>query len=244
MYKDRPKRLQYVTITGADDSTNIGEMIDMSAEFPFVEWAILVSRAQRGGPRFPDEGWTEKFVSAAHVNSMKVSMHLCGGWVRELLTGTLNLSELPQDLLGFTKRIQINTHAEQHVSTIAMFDKMSEIDQIDSKDFIFQWDDVNNHLAFASLSYSQDPSILFDLSHGAGVLPSKWPSPVDGFPCGYAGGLGPENIVEQLNKIHYVTDTRTYWVDMEGRVRTEDGLNLDMDKVRSVLQQVKDWMAE
>ena len=41
--------LNRVTITGADDNTPVEALNDLAAEFPFVEFGILVSRAREGG---------------------------------------------------------------------------------------------------------------------------------------------------------------------------------------------------
>ena len=46
-------KLHTVTITGTDDSTNMADLVALSREFPFVEWAILVSESHEGGFRFP-----------------------------------------------------------------------------------------------------------------------------------------------------------------------------------------------
>lgn len=37
-----------VTITGADDSTDVNWMQEMQDKYPFVEWGILVSQSQMG----------------------------------------------------------------------------------------------------------------------------------------------------------------------------------------------------
>ncbi|MHB1675039.1 MAG: hypothetical protein ACYCSP_12405 [Acidobacteriaceae bacterium] len=47
-------KLETVTITGADDSTDIVELAELSEEFPFVEWGILISaRARKADFAFP-----------------------------------------------------------------------------------------------------------------------------------------------------------------------------------------------
>jgi hypothetical protein len=45
--------LKQVTITGADDSINYHKLFDISHQFPFVEWEILLSKNSEGYPRFP-----------------------------------------------------------------------------------------------------------------------------------------------------------------------------------------------
>lgn len=225
--------LHTVTITGADSGTDIGELVSMSREFPFVEWAILVSRNNFGSPRWPSQEWVREFSPVATRERMKVAMHMCGGWVRELLTGDLNLAELPQSLLFACQRVQINTHAQVHASTFGIFDRLAEFGP---KEFIFQLDGVNDHLAYAAKHLGLNAVGLFDTSHGAGVLPNEWPLMTSYLDCGYAGGLGPESVVEEVKKIVVASGNRPFWIDMERRVRSEDDSVLDMAKVRNVLE--------
>lgn len=228
--------LRTVTITGADNGTNPEDLLPLSKEFPFVEWGILASRSQEGNTRFPNREWINRFCDLAIRHNLSVSMHLCGGWVRELLTGELDWSAVPQTLLTTARRIQINTHAEPHVSQFGMVEKLREQED---KTFIFQWDNVNDHLAYAAQGCYIKADVLYDGSHGAGVLPEVWPRATNAFYCGYAGGLGPENVVEQNKRIAVAADGLSYWIDMEGRVRTKDGSQLDLGKVRSVLELMK-----
>lgn len=225
--------LERVTITGADDSTDIQELVALSAEFPFVEWAILVSKKQEGSYRFPGRKWIDEFSIDAHGAHCQVAMHLCGAWVRQLLTGTLDWCEVP-DVIDVSARVQINTHAEPHESRTAM---AANLKQQSHKQFIFQWDGVNDHLAYAMQPYGLNVAALFDTSGGAGRLPGSWPEPTP-IPCGYAGGLSPDNVVEQVAIIEKLCP-KPYWIDMERRVRTDDDSALDMARVRRVLELCK-----
>lgn len=224
--------LKRVTITGADDSTSIPALVDLSLEFPFVEWGILVSKKQEDGYRFPSRHWIDRFSYVAPINKMSVSTHVCGRWVRDMFIGALDWAALPS-CIDICQRIQINTHAEEHVSTLGLFSSLKQKD----REFIFQWDGVNDHLTFAARAFGINASALFDTSGGAGILPSSWPSPAKDFWCGYAGGIGPDNVIDQVGKITAVCD-KPYWIDMERRVRTDDDSALDMGKVRSVLVSV------
>jgi hypothetical protein len=228
--------LKAVTITGADDSTSIIELVDLAHQFPFVEWGILVSQRLEGSPRFPGRDWIDRFSTVAFAKKLKVSTHVCGRWVRDMFVGKLNWPDLPE-CVHISQRIQINTHAEEHVSTMGLIDCLRSLS---GKQFIFQWDGVNNHLSLGVHAHGLDVAALFDTSGGAGILPDKWPSSRNvPFWCGYAGGLGPQNVVNQVQKIEALFEegfSRPYWIDMERRVRTEDDRALDMKAVRSVLE--------
>jgi hypothetical protein len=187
------------------------------------------------------------------AEGLQVSMHVCGGWVRAMLVGWLDWSELPE-VVQIAQRVQINTHGEALVSTSrvvqSLLDGMMLLrDSKRPREYIFQYDGVNNHLpwAVAGMTKGMPVSALFDLSAGAGELPEAWPAVnVGAVRFGYAGGLGPENVVEQIQKIEAVNEAKTrweptpanygYWIDMERRVRTEDDSALDLDKVRKVLE--------
>lgn len=231
--------LKRVTITGADDSTDIRQLTELSMEFPFVEWGILVSKRHEGSFRFPGRDWIDRFSAIASFGKMQVSMHVCGLWVRQMFKGELDWRDLPA-CVEVCQRIQINTHAEAHVSTTGLLKSL--FDEKD-KEFIFQWDGVNDHLVFAALAYGAKVSALFDTSGGAGILPDSWPTPANEFWCGYAGGLGPKNVVNQVRKITSVCG-KPFWIDMERRVRTEDDSALDMIAVRNVLQAVNAEVGE
>ena len=76
---------------------------------------------------------------------------------------------------------------------------------------------------------------LFDLSEGAGVEGfERWPEPPEGRRAGYAGGLGPHNILRALEFAGRYPEARI-WFDMERNVRTPEYL-FDLEKVREVCQ--------
>lgn len=235
--------LNGVTITGADDATDINEIVRLSREYPFVEWGILVFKSTiKPSIRFPSWEWCREFASAAIKNGLNVSTHLCGEWVRELLGGKIDWTELP-DVLAVSRRAQINTHGVPHAAVLRSIESL----RIGStyvirgglrhdREFIVQFDGVNDLFAYAAKDHYINVSALFDGSHGAGKLPEHWPVAAVPFPCGYAGGLGPENVIQQLSYITRVCP-RPFWIDMETKVRTNDGLDLDaVEKVLSLTQ--------
>lgn len=51
-----------VTMTGADDSVDVKEMLKISTECPQVEWGILASESKMGLPRYPTNHWIGRLV--------------------------------------------------------------------------------------------------------------------------------------------------------------------------------------
>jgi hypothetical protein len=84
-------------------------------------------------------------------------------------------------------------------------------------------------------------SALFDLSHGAGVLPETWPKPLT-IPCGYAGGLSPEIVARQIERVSALVGDKHIWIDAETKLRSPNDLLFDLEKVRTFLEVAKPWV--
>jgi hypothetical protein len=223
--------LTKVTITGADDSTDVSDLLGLSKEFPFVEWGVLVSWSSEGHSRFPTRNWINVLLQNSLEQEINLSTHMCGRWVRDLMFGDLDWSELPL-VVDASQRVQINFHGEAGLSHRDFIDNLKEKSP---REFIFQWDGVNDHYSFAALLHGIKVSSLYDISHGAGVLPDKWIKPSNYFATGYAGGLSPDNVVQNLYQINKICP-KDFWIDMETNVRTPEGQALDIKKVRKVLE--------
>lgn len=244
--------LDRVTVTGADDSISPNDLVSLTQEFPFVEWGILVSHSQgtigQGSPRFPSARWITDIQSLAETTGIfNLSLHLCGRWVRDLLAkGEINW---PDSLLHCFQRVQLNFHADKTPCEPKSF--ASALKKI-GKQFIFQIDGAkgNEHLDAAHSEEVPACYGLFDISGGAGILPQEWPAPIyldvspgahgEGVESyayhGYAGGLGPENLDDQIPLIAKACAGARIWIDMETRVRSRDDLKFDLSKVRHCLE--------
>lgn len=246
-------RLDRVTITGPDDSIDPKAIRELSREFPFVEWGILVSanHFDTGGPRFPSHAWINRLKEEVRdierfpcEDRMKLSLHVCGRWVRELLLG--NVCVPPALIEGPTfMRVQLNFHAQREQCDPDKF--YSALLALGQRQYIFQIDggNGNRHLDGVYMRnevLSVDAVPLFDISGGAGILPDEWPKPQymeagDGFAYhGYAGGLGPDNLEQQLPLIAAAAGDARIWIDMETRVRSDDDQQFDLAKVRRCLE--------
>lgn len=241
--------LDRVTMTGADDSVFPESLASMSGLYPFVEWGILASKSSMGSPRFPSLAAINDIQRVANGRPMNLCLHLCGRWVRRLLLG---VNELPNGILDGFQRVQLNFHAERTKCDQSKFAKA--LRSLGKRQIIFQIDGNggNEHLqAVYEIDAGDgiDAVGLFDISGGAGILPAKWPEPyfmqndVDYAYQGYAGGLGPENLSEQLPLIDQASDGARIWIDMETKVRSNDDLKFDMKKVEQALKISKAFIA-
>jgi hypothetical protein len=243
--------LRMVTFTGPDDSTKYADLLDLSHQYPWVEWGILVSATQAGeqfgNGRFPSVKWVRglQLFAVNNPGVMNLSMHICGKWTRQFMSGVV---DLPYYICDGFERVQLNFHDEHMACDVKrVYRNMVRLTQ----EFIFQIDRTggNKHLeSFLAedrhgLWYNVVP--LFDVSGGAGILPASWPEPKykkNGLltPHGYAGGLGPHNLDEQIPRILEAAGNCDIWIDMETHVRTNDAF--DLEKVSKCLEIAAKYM--
>lgn len=231
-------KLDRVTFTGADDSVNPEDLVAISMEYPIVEWGILFSPRHQGQYRYPSPYWLKRFFDVMRDHpDIRLSAHLCGGFVRDLVLNC-RFSWAKQHTALIFQRVQLNFHGEYH----RMHDDFpNTIHHMPNTQFILQCDRVNDKTAEA-LAIGGIAVPLFDTSGGAGIVPERWPQAWTGVYCGYAGGLGPETIAHELPAIAAAVSAaraeQPFWIDMERRVRSADDSRFDLEKVRAVLQNV------
>ncbi len=237
--------LEIVTVTGADDSICPEELIPIAKEFPFVEFGILLSQKQRGYKRFPSREWLDKLYVLWQKEKIALSGHLCGKWVRDLCIGIPSFF----DELGYTwkmfERFQLNFHGERHLFNVGFSAVLERF--LSKKQVIFQMDGMNDTIYSVvdgnyftgKKCFSARP--LFDASGGAGMLPKEWPAQEKGKYCGYAGGLSPDNVQKELEKISQVA-TGPIWIDAETLLRSENDRIFDLKKVRRFLEVTRPWV--
>ena len=209
-----------VTITGADDRANPADLRRLSDEFPFVEWAFLWSAKRAGTPRYPTQKWIERAQEG-----LAFATHLCGTAARLAMNG----ERMPPFVWG--GRIQINGYTPGYAQRMAAWGELRFILQCRSEDTL-------QACADDAAEYPR-VSVLFDTSGGHGRKPIRWPSTPCGCTLGFAGGIGPDNVLQVIGDIG---PREPYWIDMESGVRTED--RLDLAKVRRVLEQVAELNAK
>mgnify|MGYP006392234503 FL=1 len=208
-------RIDFVTFTGADDKTNISDLSALGKDYPsMIEWGILLSSKNEKTRRFPSRKWIGEFVEK--LDSERISGHLCGKYARDIISGRFTFAEEQANIVEMFDRFQINFHGlEYEIINTPL------IEAIGKGRFIFQIDGVNDFRFWEAVELEKDVFPLFDLSHGEGVSPENWQKPYENIFCGYAGGLGPDNLADELKRIEDVVGDETIWIDMETKIRND-----------------------
>ncbi len=209
----KPTLPLFITFTGADARTNVGNMRWISDRYP-VEWGILFSRSRQGNEnRYPDMG---AVMGIMGTGGLRLASHFCGEMAREIM-GYAAGDPCRLPMLG-TRRVQIN-HPHPSVAAAQRFGQM------EGKRCILQ-------CRGATFPYEHDVDWLYDVSGGNGVRPGTWPAH-PGKLVGYAGGINASNVLDTIESINGLMGRcGPYWLDMESGVRTDDWF--DLEKVREI----------
>jgi len=252
--------LNKITFTGADDTTDPNALLDVLADFPLAEAGILVG-SHDGIPRFPTMPWIRELDAACLRRCVRrrLSFHLCGRWTRDVFRERGAWFELLGKFAFIFDRVQLNTHGETHlVHSPNLLDNLAWAAHL-NRQVIFQGDRANDEVFDWVLDLTKknpiglDLAVLFDESHGAGISPPGWRVPLCGVYCGYAGGLGPENVQPWLAQISEMVklarlgnpgDEVPYWIDAETRLMSHETGHLDLDLVRRYLTSATKWAVE
>lgn len=251
--------LKMVTVTGADDSVKPSDLAAVAAEYPFVEFGILFRGAENrtkdypvisGKSRFPSFDWLMGMLKISESQPhLDLSCHLCGQAARDFLEGVFLAA--PQPINLHFRRAQINTHGIVHDFDVRRLRETVRRMTLNSQQVIFQYDGVNTgamlscvgrhvHDAYEKL----DIASLYDLFHWGRCPAERWSHPLakTAIPCGFAGGLSPENVASQIEKIQIVMGGADFWIDAETHLRSDDDSRFDLAKVRRFLEAAKPYV--
>jgi hypothetical protein len=223
-----------ITFTGADEWCSVKDLVDLALADERVELAFLFSAGRAGHqPRYPTAEWIRDTAQEIDQRGAgdRVALHLCGSEAREaFLTGSL--SDFRLGSIWPYRRIQINGRLtfEQGGRLRMLLGPTAGLQVITQYD-------LNPDLH--ELIRRPGHQVLFDASGGRGIERQAWPRHLGDWICGYAGGLGPWNIGEQLPRIAAAAaGAERYWIDMESSLRDEQD-HFSIERARQALAAVR-----
>lgn len=235
-------KLKHVTITGVSRANQVKDCLELSRQFPFVEWGVLLSRGRgEDRPRYPSFYDALDVIDSLvgdHVD-VNAAVHLCGS----LATDVMENGPFSRILLPFVTDLSVRVQVNLPEST----GRNANIDAFEAlfkrwpnTQFIFQHKHATEGIV-RHFATSNRGRFLQDSSGGRGVE-VPWFKPPAPLACdtqlryGFAGGIAPDNIefkLQQLNEL--LPGDAAVWIDMESGVRDADD-NLSFDAVRKVLR--------
>ena len=242
------------TITCSDprEDTSIEELLDFMNKNPMVEIAVQAtpSKITVGTAR---SKWFERLLRGVRNNPrpLNLAMHVNQEYCDYMCRGLI-----PDDLLSwfFTscpngkpviKRWQLNFSGSK-TETIDYAELARLIKDMGDREFIMQHDGSQSsglHLLRLRACMTEPTySVLYDKSSGNGVSPERWNRPYPGVYTGYAGGLRPENVSAELDRISTVAGRdKTVWVDAEGGLKVPGTKTFSVDRAQVYVNAVMQW---
>eukprot|EP00931_Biecheleriopsis_adriatica_P098417 TRINITY_DN72359_c0_g1_i1.p1 TRINITY_DN72359_c0_g1~~TRINITY_DN72359_c0_g1_i1.p1 ORF type:complete len:266 (-),score=63.35 TRINITY_DN72359_c0_g1_i1:12-782(-) len=248
-------KLHTVGFCGVDDSVNLQKLEELDAQHAgWLEWGVLLRPDRQGQPRYASMEVLRQLGALARGDGrrLRIAAHLCGqDCLRALQGDVARLQEL-HELIGF-KRLQLNPTCANDASgwepASAAEGIRAAAAALPDVEFILQLNQETEALFSllfrdGSLAPPSNLAVLLDASCGLGVAPKAWATPPqDVASVGFAGGLGPDTILEQLEGIAAACgDERHVWVDMESGIRSKqpEGKDIfDLDRGCRVAELVR-----
>ena len=211
-------KIDRVTITGADTNTNISDLIEITKQYPFVEWGILFSQNE-GRPRYPTNIWKTGLIN----QELPLSAHFCGWWAKQVLEE--QNFDLIRNLIGFN-RVQLNYNFNR--SDKWDIQKLFEfLETFKDVTVILQYNKNNSSTIDALDNIPSNVNFLYDASGGRGTEIKFISDPIHDSYTGYAGGIDIYNVKDICSMISDKQNDSIVFIDLESGARTNDEFNLN-----------------
>jgi len=254
--------LDAVGFCGVDDSVSeqLEELEQLSRDHPWIEWGVLLRPELQGSPRYASDALLRRLGDLARkpddlvsgARPFTLAAHFCGEDCLRVLRGETKRVQELHTLLNF-RRMQINPTVANRAGgweVVAAANGIREVAVAMPHVEIMLQVNTETEALHRELFKDNPPknvSVLFDPSCGMGVAPGNRPPPIPNVHCGYAGGISPETVTVQLEKIAQACGddaqptSESVWIDMESGIRSvfPDGRDIfDLARIRKVLDSI------
>lgn len=244
--------VKFITCSGANETTDIPKLLDLLDEFPRAEVGIQVSekKALEGMPRFD---WIHTLYGCSLSRRLPINaaLHINLQWVEDFGQGKVApelenlLSLADENGYPFISRAQLNLKIgrEKAPDPDKLFEAMRRFRDVR---FILSYNNTNARLIRDLYRRGAVFDLLYDDSFGRGILPVFRKAPVFADVVqGYAGGITPANVTEELDKVADAYDGggsyESVWIDAQKGLEDENTMHFDLGKCREYLRKAEDW---
>lgn len=240
--------LETITCSDMREHNEIDDIIALGKKYPMSEFAIQAHPSKFLGwmPRYV---WFETLMHAVRANNVKLAMHVNSEWRTEICHGNIpyeirRMWNMKRDngtpIIG---RVQVNINGGKDSFRFYKNKVADIIRAYPNIEFIFQYTPKQCRRLKQLDATGTEFSILFDASGGRGKLPKQWRAPVmENHKMGYSGGLGPDNVAENLDKINLVTPADSnIWIDAEGKLKDPDTKQFDIARAERYIENALNW---
>jgi len=240
-----------VSCCSANERADKDEIIKFLLKNPNIEVGACFMREKLElySPRY---NWIMSVVKELpSTGSGKLTLHVGGDWARDIV----KTGKLPRamanivDKANYPIQVQLNiadrgrTYIEE--TDPNKFAKLisSNAEQNKAR-FTLQYYSTSAPFIEDLLKVTDNFDVLYDGSFGHGKQAAQYQSLFPNQLQGYAGGLSPDNIADELSKINALQTIRVpIWVDAEGKLSDEKRNTIDLDKAQKFIDNAFNWQA-
>ena len=220
-------KLRYITCSDPREDIPVESLLNFTAKYPISEIGVQAHPGPMSFERNRNKWFGEIVKKAQNMPTppniaLHINYHWCDFMCEGIVPNELNWwLRVPNAYTGqpVIKRIQLNIGDYSNKFDAEKLSML--INKHTNQEFIFPWNErVAKKIEMLKQTGTKF-SLLFDGSYGAGIEPSAWYAPVyKNIPNGYAGGLGPDNVAKNLDKINAILPQNyETWIDAEGKLR-------------------------
>lgn len=255
-----------VSMIGANERLAATDIIDFIRAYPLAEIGIGVSatKGARGTPRFDYVQELQHLVCEKCVpgKTGTIALHINGngkdgdaGWPAMLSRGIM-----PYDLAAMMKfpnmSIQLNHfgynfpahNAQRLADSKALWNIIAPQSRLILSYCEKTADYIDTFMRAASTHHGLLKwDVLYDASFGNGKMTAQYAAPLyPGIRQGYAGGLGPDNILDELPKIkaEQTDQDAEIWIDAEGKLQNDAKTTLDLTRAEAFYKKIMDFQRQ
>ena len=243
--------LEKITCSDMREYNEIDDIIDLGKKYPMAEFAIQ-AHPSKFSAYMPRYVWFDTLAHASRVNDINLAMHVNAEWRTEICHGNIpyeikRMWDLKRDngkhIIG---RVQVNINGGKDSFRFYANKVADIIRAYPDIEFIFQYTTRQRNRLKRLDKMNVPFSMLFDASGGRGISPDKWRAPVmPNHKMGYSGGLSPENVADNLNKINMVLPLGyNTWIDAEGKLKDPETKQFDTVRAEQYIQNAIRWMVK
>jgi len=247
------EKLKFITCSGVNENiSDVGELFVLSQKYPQIEFGVQVSgrKCSFNSERFK---WIRDILRYSLVNCLPINMslHINQDWVEGLCQGQivdellelLNMRTFNKKLLF--KRVQLNFRIgrEKDPNFDKLYKILSDYSTFERR-FILSYNDFNVQIIKELYKEGVHFDCLYDTSFGEGITPVSRNAPAFAdfdILQGYAGGISPDNVKDELKKIAEVVPTeRAFFIDAEGKLKNSNGI-VSLKKCEQYVINALEW---
>ena len=242
-------RIKYITCSDPRNYNSFDDLMDLWCIDARVEIAVQMHLG-KVSPNTERYNWIREVIDNLSYRryTPNLAIHVNNDWCDEICNGHIPdaLKPLFDEFIIFegtpvVSRIQLNMPQKTADNFNAQKLK-NVIESYEDKDFIIQYNPRTEYAVKKLQKSGARFDLLFDESGGRGIDAENFRAPIfsKAHPQGYSGGLSPENISDNLDKIKQVAGKHTIWVDAEGKLKTDN--KFDVSRAAQYIKNTLAWV--